>query len=90
MSDEVVLNLADGWSLRSGAEDREAGEWVRICDENGVEVHYWDNQEWADEPILVMGAIINAAIQGFEGERIPCEDNCPLANTDNCKGYHYD
>lgn len=60
---EVVVQLADGCSLRSGTADGDftSGEWVRLCDPHGDEILYWHNDEWADDPVLVMGAILNAA-----------------------------
>jgi hypothetical protein len=93
---EVVVKLADGWTLRSGVYDQNdpeaytSGEYVRLCDPNDVEYVYWDQEEWRNDPALVMGAIINSA-SGFRGlkERVKCE-HCPLANEDDCKGYHYE
>lgn len=73
---EVVVALADGWSLRSGVYDTDAddaltsGEYVRLVRPDGSEYAYWDHNEWADDPALVMGAIINAAA----GYRIFDED----------------
>lgn len=58
---EVVLQLENGYSLRSGATDLVSGEWVRLVDPEDREVLYWDQEEWATDPALVMGAIINAA-----------------------------
>jgi hypothetical protein len=61
---EVVVQLADGCSLRSGVYEGgtfTSGEYVRLCDSDGKEILYWDHQEWADDPVLVMGAIINSA-----------------------------
>lgn len=71
---EVVVRLADGWSLRSGVYDQAAegaslsGEYVRLCDEGGAEYAYWDKDEWAADPSLVMGAIMNSAA-GLRVER---------------------
>jgi hypothetical protein len=64
---EVVAWLADGWSLRSGVynpSDPDAltsGEYVRLVQPDGSEYLYWDQEEWATDPALVMGAIINSA-----------------------------
>lgn len=64
---EVVLHLANGWSLRSGVYNPESpealtsGEYVRLCAPGGAEALYWDQEEWRTDPALVMGAIINAA-----------------------------
>lgn len=60
---EVVVKLADGHTLRSGSTNDAfiSGEWVRLCDPKGKELLYWHNDEWKEDPILVVGAIINAA-----------------------------
>lgn len=63
---EVIVQLADGRTLRSGLYDPNdtsltSGEYVRICDADGDETDYWDQDEWASDPALVMGAIINRA-----------------------------
>ena len=58
---ELVVPLANGWSLRSAGLENECGAYVRVCDETGEEVAYWDMQEWQDEPEEVMGAILRTA-----------------------------
>lgn len=58
---EVVVKLADGWTLRSGAKHFTSGEYVRLVDPEGSESLYWDHAEWQEDPVLVMGAIINSA-----------------------------
>ena len=63
---EVVLELANGYSLRSGGEEFLAGEYVRLVDGTGEEALYWDQEEWSSDPALVMGAILNAAITAVE------------------------
>jgi hypothetical protein len=70
---EVVVSVADGCTLRSGVYEPSAegalmsGEYVRLCDAEGKEILYWDQEEWATDPALVMGAIINSAA-GFRPE----------------------
>jgi hypothetical protein len=62
--DETVVALADGCTLRSGAPDLDhlvSGQYVRLCDPDGTEVVYYDEAEWAEDPALVMGALLNAA-----------------------------
>lgn len=59
---EVLLELANGYSLRSGGTDFISGEYVRLCDPDGEEILYWEQEEWRNDPALVMGAIINSAI----------------------------
>lgn len=67
VNNEVVVNLADGWTLRSGVYEPAkpgaftSGEYVRLCRPDGKEHLYWDQEEWATDPALVMGAIINSA-----------------------------
>lgn len=61
---EVVLQLVNGCSLRSGGEVRTSGEYVRLCDPAGAELLYWDAAEWQADPALVMGAILNSACTG--------------------------
>ena len=63
---EVVVALADGWSLRSGVYASESlattsGEYVRLCDPDGSEYLYYDSSEWECDPVGVMGALINSA-----------------------------
>ena len=58
---EVVVQLVDGWSLRSSSGTLMSGDYVRLCDTAGVEVLYWDRTEWMEDPELVMGAILNTA-----------------------------
>lgn len=59
--DEVIVELKDGWSLRSSSKTYEAGDYVRLCRPDGSEYAYWHYDEWQADPRLVMGAIINAA-----------------------------
>jgi hypothetical protein len=56
--DETVIELASG-SVRCPAHPAPC-EYVRVCDENGDEVVYYDKQEWIDEPVDVMGALLGA------------------------------
>jgi hypothetical protein len=59
---ETVLKLANGYSLRSGGYDYQAGDYVRLCNQRGEELLYWDHEEWKTDPELVMGAILLAAV----------------------------
>lgn len=63
---ELIVPLADGTTLRSGAYESRAdgpsvGEYVRVCEADGTEYLFWDSSEWAEDPVLVMGAIILSA-----------------------------
>ena len=64
--DEVVLQLAEGWTLRSGPEynlenrDHNTGAYVRVCGPDGSEWLAWHHSEWRANPVGVMGEIIFA------------------------------
>jgi hypothetical protein len=64
---EVVVQVADGWTIRSagsegnGGTNLVSGDYVRVCRPDGSEYMYWDANEWRNEPEKVMGAILNAA-----------------------------
>lgn len=64
MENEILVELANGYSLRSGSEEYHAGDYVRLCNEIGEEIAYWDHLEWQEEPVEVMGAILVAASRG--------------------------
>lgn len=60
---EIIIPLPWGGTLRCGeGEVFQHGGYVRVCDADGCEMPgcYWDKQEWADEPELVMGAIFGS------------------------------
>lgn len=61
-SSEYIVRLENGRSIRTDSfQDNPAGaSYVRICDEHGNEVAYWDHAEWAEDPQLVMGAILGS------------------------------
>lgn len=68
---EIVVELKDGYTLRSSSETFLAGGYVRLCDPAGKELYYWSYDEWQNDPELVMGAIIMASSGLAEpGERI--------------------
>lgn len=58
---EIVVPVAAGCTLRSASDTFLSGEYVRLCDGEGNELLYWDHTEWQEDPVLVMGAILNAA-----------------------------
>lgn len=58
---EIVVQLADGWSLRSSDPELMSGDYVRLCRPDGSEYLYWHHDEWQADPVLVMGALLNAA-----------------------------
>jgi hypothetical protein len=62
---ETVLNLANGWTLRS-----DDGDSVRLCEPDGTERIYWDQNEWHEDPVGVMAAIFGAASSVVTSERL--------------------
>jgi len=64
-NDEIKIPIAGGKQFLifpSVKQNPKGVDYVRFEDENGNELLYYDQQEWADEPELVMGAIM-ACIQ---------------------------
>jgi hypothetical protein len=59
--DPTVLTLVNGNKIFSSSEELMAGDYVRVVDANHRELGYWDHQEWSDDPVLVMGAILRCA-----------------------------
>lgn len=93
---EVVVKLANGWSIRSGVYDRNpnvilkclnSGEYMRLVDPKGAEYLYLDSQEWQDSPVTAMGAFINAASGVHLKEKLECGPGCDECS--NCPGYRY-
>lgn len=60
---EFVIELANGNTIHTDTFDRNPGgsSYVRVCGPNGEEIAYWVHDEWAEDPQLVMGAILGAA-----------------------------
>lgn len=59
---ELIFPLANGGTLRCGeGELREHGGYIRICDEDGAELVFWDQNEWQEEPEEVIGAAFSYA-----------------------------
>lgn len=53
---ECVVKLANGRELRTPAYPEDCS-YVRIT-HNGYEIAYWISDEWAEDPEIVMGAIV--------------------------------
>jgi hypothetical protein len=63
MEKELIIPLPNGGTLRCGpGEDNEWGGYLRICDKDGIEIVYWDKQEWQDEGEEVIGAVFACAL----------------------------
>lgn len=61
--DEFVVELANGNTIRTStyADDPSGASYVRVCNPEGDEFAYWTSSEWAEDPKLVMGALLAAA-----------------------------
>ncbi len=61
--DEHILELANGNTIRTDTfvSNPAGSSYVRVCDVFGMEIAYWTNTEWAEDPQLVMGAFLGAA-----------------------------
>jgi hypothetical protein len=57
---EIVLTVENGMQLRADGEDPTGTSYVRVCDPEGVEVMYWNEDELRESPAEVMGAIVGA------------------------------
>lgn len=66
---EGVVRTSNGFELRFDAQDEEGTSYVRVCDPLGREIAYWVENEWAEEPRLVMGAILNCLTRGKSQEK---------------------
>lgn len=60
---ECAMVTHTGFELRYSGEG-ELLDYVRVCDPLGREIAYWTCDEWADDPQLVMGAILGALMRG--------------------------
>jgi hypothetical protein len=60
---ECVIQLANGNTIRTDTYDSNpaGSSYVRVCAADGREIAYWTYTEWAEDPQLVMGAILGAA-----------------------------
>jgi hypothetical protein len=60
---ECVIPVGNGNTIRTDSyQDNPAGSsYVRVCGPDGREIAYWSCTEWAEDPQLVMGAILGAA-----------------------------
>lgn len=61
--DECVLTLTNGYQVRTDTYEHapQGATYVRVLDPDGKMVGYWVYTEWAEDPMLVMGAIFGAA-----------------------------
>jgi hypothetical protein len=59
---EGELQAHTGFALRFPLEV-EGCSFVRVVDPLGREIGYWTNEEWAEDPIGVMGSIIRSLVR---------------------------
>ena len=57
----VELVLTNGYRIVSHGGMYLSGSDVHVLDKSGNEVGFWIVDEWAEDPELVMGAILNCA-----------------------------
>lgn len=58
--DEFVLRV-EGGNRIVGPSYPGPCDYVRVLDDNDVELAYWDSLEWSEDPAGVMGAILGCA-----------------------------
>lgn len=65
---EVAIPLPTGnhFVFPNAEVSPEGTDYVRIVRHDGGEIAYWDSQEWADEPVEVMGAICGSMLADEE------------------------
>ena len=61
-SDWTVLVLDNGNKILTFGDEHMAGAQVHVLASDGREIAMWDNAEWRDDPEVVMGAILRAAV----------------------------
>lgn len=67
----VLLVLDNGVRIESKPMTGDLpGDYILVADADGNEIGYWNYEEWGDDPIGVMGAILCAAARG----RVPQPD----------------
>lgn len=68
---EARVRIGQGFLCFETVDANRAGTgYVRLIDENEEELVYWDQAEWREDPIGVMGAIMGA-IQSLHAGMIP-------------------
>jgi hypothetical protein len=66
--EEIAVKTQAGEYLvfPSYAQNPQGVDYVRFIDKQGNELAYWNSDEWAEDPELVMGAIMGALQNGAE------------------------
>jgi hypothetical protein len=78
--EQIILTLSNGYTLRSGGGKYELGAYVRICNEQGLEMACWSSEEVRDASEQVLGAIFGAILHP-ERFRDVVDDQFPAENT---------
>ena len=95
----AILKLTNGVTVVCGAVEDEtdcvAGSYVAVYNRDGREIGYWHNDEWRDDPILVMGAALCCAARGLstdelreqqEEDKVSCEGCGEMFDADELRG----
>jgi hypothetical protein len=79
-SSECVLLLVNGHTIRTDtyAANPAGSSYVRVGGPDGHEITYWSCTEWADDPQIVMAAILGAAVGGPARVPSPAGDGAAL------------
>ena len=64
--EEVRIPTVDGESLcfESYSNNTEGCSYIRFIDSDGHELAYWNCDEWAEDPQIVMGSIMGCIRSG--------------------------
>jgi len=73
---EVFINTVDGEKLvfPSSATSPSGVDYVRVINDSGDELMYWDSNEWMEDPRGVMGAILGAMMRGAKQVEVEITD----------------
>jgi hypothetical protein len=61
-NEQIIFTLSNGYTFRSGGDKYELGAYVRICNEQGLEIVYWSSDEVRDASEQALGAIFGAIL----------------------------
>lgn len=76
-TEDLIVRLADGWSLRTYSGDREgttAGDFVVLCEPSGATARRWTADQWRDRPVPVMAEILADAGGRAAGHDLAMKD----------------
>lgn len=72
---ESVIVIHNGFQIRYVPENL-GTSYVRVCDPFGREIGYWIQDELAEDPSLVLGAILGCLVQGQHLSAPRVQDGC--------------